>query len=179
MRGCLRTMLALSKNMSPRQLPPYRSCKCLLCHMFPFAMVTVSRVAFQGELGAFSEQGVAQLWPDAEPVPMRDFIDVARAVENGEVELGLLPIENTLAGSVIGSYDALFTCGALHVVGETVVAIHHCVLALPGATLESLRTVASHPVALAQCARFFRSHPHLAAHATYDTAGAAREVAAR
>jgi prephenate dehydratase len=139
----------------------------------------VTRVAFQGELGAFSEQGVAQLWPDAEPVPMRDFIDVARAVENVEVELGLLPIENTLAGSVIGSYDALFTCDALHVVAETVVAIHHCVLALPGATLESLRTVASHPVALAQCGRFFRSHPHLAAHATYDTAGAAREVAAR
>jgi prephenate dehydratase len=140
----------------------------------------VTRVAFQGELGAFSEQGVRQLWPDgAEPVPMREFIDVARAVERGEVELGLLPIENTLAGSVIGSYDALFACDALHVVAETVVAIHHCVLALPGATLDSLRTVASHPVALAQCERFLRSHPQLVAHATYDTAGAAREVVTR
>jgi prephenate dehydratase len=140
----------------------------------------VTRVAFQGELGAFSEQGVRQLWPDgAEPVPMREFIDVAQAVEHGGVELGLLPIENTLAGSVIGSYDALFACDALHVVAETVVAIHHCVLALPGATLTSLRTVASHPVALAQCERFLRNHPHLVAHATYDTAGAAREVVAR
>jgi prephenate dehydratase len=140
----------------------------------------VTRVAFQGELGAFSEQGVRQLWPDSgEPVPMREFIDVAQAVERGQVDLGLLPIENTLAGSVIGSYDALFACDALHVVAETVVAIHHCVLALPGGTLDSLRTVASHPVALAQCERFLRSHPQLVAHATYDTAGAAREVVAR
>jgi prephenate dehydratase len=139
-----------------------------------------TRVAFQGELGAFSEQGVRQLWPDgAEPVPMRDFIDVAGAVERGDVELGLLPIENTLAGSVIGSYDALFACDTLHVVAETVVPIHHCVLALPGATLASLRAVASHPVALAQCERFLRSHPHLVAHVAYDTAGAAREVVSR
>jgi prephenate dehydratase len=138
------------------------------------------RVAFQGELGAFSEQGVRQLWPDAaEPVPMREFIDVARAVERGDVELGLLPIENTLAGSVIGTYDALFACDSLHVVAETVVPIHHCVLALPGTTLDTLRTVASHPVALAQCERFLRDHPHIAASAVYDTAGAAREVAAR
>jgi chorismate mutase/prephenate dehydratase len=109
---------------------------------------------------------------------MREFIDVARAVQNGDVELGLLPIENTLAGSVIGSYDALFACDALHVVAETVVAIHHCVLALPGAPLESLRTVSSHPVALAQCERFLRGRPQLVARATYDTAGAARDVAA-
>ncbi len=139
----------------------------------------MTRVAFQGELGAFSEQGVLQLWPNgAEPVPMREFIDVARAVETGDVELGLLPVENTLAGSVIGSYDALVACETLHAVAETVVAIHHCVLALPGATLDSLRTVSSHPVALAQCERFLRAHPYLMARATYDTAGAAREVAA-
>jgi chorismate mutase/prephenate dehydratase len=109
---------------------------------------------------------------------MREFVDVAAAVERGEVEFGLLPIENTLAGSVIGSYDALFARDTLCVVAETVVAVHHCVLALPGATLQSLRTVASHPVALAQCERFFRSHPHLVARAAYDTAGAAREIAA-
>jgi prephenate dehydratase len=138
------------------------------------------RVAFQGELGAFSEEAVRQLWPHgAEPVPMRDFPDVAHAVHAGDVDLGLLPIENTLAGSVIGSYDALFAREELHVVAETVVAIHHCVLALSDATLDSLRTVASHPVALAQCERFLRSHPHLAPLATYDTAGAAREVATR
>jgi prephenate dehydratase len=140
----------------------------------------VDRVAFQGELGAFSEQAVVQLWPQgAEPVPMREFIDVARAVEAGDVERGVLPIENTLAGSVIGTYDALFACERLHVVAETVVPIHHCVLALRGATLGSLRTVSSHPVALAQCERFLRAHPHITAQAAYDTAGAARDVAAR
>ena len=139
------------------------------------------RVAFQGELGAYSEQAVQQLWPGgaAAPVPMREFADVAQAVEAGDVDLGLLPIENTLAGSVIGSYDALSASGALHVVAETVVAIHHCVLALPGATLDALRTVASHPVALAQCARFLRAHPYVEARAAYDTAGAARDVARR
>ena len=94
----------------------------------------MTRVAFQGELGAFSEQAVLQLWPNgAEPVPMREFIDVARAVETGDVEVGVLPIENTLAGRLIGKYDALFACDAVHAVAETVVAIHHCVLALPGA----------------------------------------------
>ena len=138
------------------------------------------RIAFQGELGAFSEQAIAQLWPDETlPVPMRDFIDVARAVEDGDAELGLLPIENTLAGSVIGSYDAIAACPALHVVAETVVAIHHCVLAPRGATLASVRTVESHPVALAQCARFLREHSWLEARASYDTAGAASDVAAR
>jgi prephenate dehydratase len=138
------------------------------------------RVSFQGELGAFSEEGVVQLWDGrATPVPRREFMDVARAVEAGDTEYGLLPIENTLAGSVIGSYDALAACEALHVVGETVVAIHLCVLAPRGATLAQVTSAASHPVALAQCARFFQEHPRVQARAAYDTAGAAREVAAR
>ena len=138
------------------------------------------RVAFQGELGAFSEEAIGRLWPEsATPVPMREFLDVARAVERGEVEFGLLPIENTLAGSVVGSYDALTACESLHVVAETVVAIHHCVLGVRGARLESLRSVESHPVALAQCGRFLREHPQIEVRAAYDTAGAARDVAAR
>ena len=138
------------------------------------------RVAFQGELGAFSEEAIGQLWPDsATPVPMREFLDVARAVERGEVEFGLLPIENTLAGSVVGSYDALTACESLHVVAETVVAVHHCVLGVPGARLDALRSVESHPVALAQCGRFLREHPRIEVRAAYDTAGAARDVAAR
>jgi prephenate dehydratase len=138
------------------------------------------RVAFQGELGAFSEEAIGQLWPGtATPVPTREFLDVARAVERGEVDFGLLPIENTLAGSVVGSYDALTTCESLHVVAETVVAIHHCVLGVRGARLDELRSVESHPVALAQCGRFLREHPQIEVRAAYDTAGAARDVAAR
>lgn len=137
-------------------------------------------VAFQGELGAYSEEGVMQFWNGrAVPVPRREFRDVARAVETGETDYGLLPIENTLAGSVVGSYDALAACEALHVVGETTVAIHHCVLAPPGAELGRMERVASHPVALAQCARFLGERPRLHVEAAYDTAGAARAVAER
>src|SRR5690348_7506013 len=137
-------------------------------------------VAFQGELGAFSEEGVMQLWDGrAVPVPQREFVDVVRAVETGATEYGLLPIENTLAGSVIGSYDALAACETVHVVGETVVPIHHCLLAPRGATLERLASAASHPVALAQCAHFFRAHPRIEQRVAYDTAGAAQDVAER
>ena len=137
------------------------------------------RVAFQGEPGAFSEDGIAQLWDGrAESVPQRDMLEVARAVERGETEFGLLPIENTLAGSVVASYDALTACESLHVIGETVVAIHLCLLALPGTTTDAVSRVFSHPVALAQCGEFLRRHPHLEARASHDTAGAAREVAA-
>jgi prephenate dehydratase len=142
-------------------------------------VTTPARIAFQGELGAFSEEAIRNLDAHAIPVPCREFIDVAQAVENGEVDAGMLPIENTLAGSVVGSYDALTACESLHVTAETVVEIHHCVLAPRGAALASITTVESHPVALAQCTRWLRSHPAISARAAYDTAGAARDVAER
>jgi prephenate dehydratase len=137
------------------------------------------RVAFQGELGAFSERGVAQHWAGrAEPVPMREFDAVARAVDAGEVDFGLLPVENVIAGPVTASLAAIAAWPSLGIVGETTVAIELCALALPGASLGTLRRVRSHPVALAQCGAFLRRHPHLAAEPHYDTAGAARDVAA-
>ena len=142
-------------------------------------MTTPARIAFQGELGAFSEEAIRNLDAHAVPVPCREFIDVAQAVESGDVDAGMLPIENTLAGSVVGSYDALTACESLHVVAETVVEIHHCVLAPRGAALAALATVESHPVALAQCTRWLRSHPEITARAAYDTAGAARDIAQR
>jgi prephenate dehydratase len=134
------------------------------------------KVAFQGELGAFSEEAVRMFFGEkAEPVPRREFRDVGQAVANGEVEYGALPVENTLAGGVGASYDVLAR-ESLHVVGEVIVPIHHCVLAISGATLGKLTRVLSHPVALAQAQRFFESHPKIQAIAVYDTAGAAREV---
>jgi prephenate dehydratase len=136
----------------------------------------MTKVAFQGELGAFSEEAVHQLFPGAEPVPRRSFAEVGEAVASGRVELGLLPIENTLAGSVVGSYDVL-AGGELSVVGEVVTPIHHCVLGVPGATLDGLTQILSHPVALAQCQQFFQAREGLEAVAFYDTAGAAQEVA--
>lgn len=134
-------------------------------------------VAFQGELGAFSEEAVRRFFgEEVEPIPQRDFADVGRAVMTGEVECGVLPIENTLAGSVVGSYDVL-ACNDLMVVGEVITPIHHCVLGIPGANLEQLSRVLSHPVALAQCTRFLQACPGMEAMAFYDTAGAAREIA--
>lgn len=137
------------------------------------------RVAFQGELGAYSEEAVRRHWPGdgTEPVPRRNSADVVRAVEEKAVDFGLLPIENSLAGIVVATYDALSASRGTHVVGETILPIHHCLLALPGATIEGLTRVASHPVALAQCGRFFERHRSLDVEAAYDTAGAARDVA--
>jgi prephenate dehydratase len=137
------------------------------------------RVAFQGELGAFSEEAVHRFFGDSvEPVPRREFADVGTAVIDGEVEFGLLPIENTLAGSVVGSYDVL-AGGNLEIVGEVITPIHHCVLGTPDADIAGLKRVLSHPVALAQCTRFLRARRGVEAVAVYDTAGAAKEVAER
>jgi prephenate dehydratase len=135
------------------------------------------RVAYQGAPGAYSEEAVVRLWPHAVPVPSRECIDVARAIESGEVNAGVLAVENTVAGSVVASYDALAACERVRAIGETIIGIHHCVLAAPGTSLAAIRWVESHPVALAQCGRFFDRHPHLEPRATYDTAGSALEVA--
>jgi prephenate dehydratase len=139
-------------------------------------MITIS---FQGELGAFSEEAARRFFADpVEPIPHRTFAEVGEAVIEERVDYGLLPIENSLAGSVVGSYDVL-AAPELVVVGEVVTPIHHCLLALPGVELGALTHVLSHPVALAQCQRFFHGHPGLEAVAFYDTAGAAKEIADR
>lgn len=137
-----------------------------------------TRVAFQGELGAYSYEALRAFFgATADPVPCRDFESVGRSVLSGTVTYGLLPIENSLAGSVIPSYDVLGS-QPLDVVGEVVWPIHHCLLALPGGGIDRLHRVLSHPVALAQCTRFFAGHPGLEAVSHYDTAGAAKAVAA-
>lgn len=137
----------------------------------------MTSVAFQGELGAYSEEAVLRFFGEAAvPVPCRSFEDVGAAVESGETGWGLLPIENTIAGSVVGSYDVL-AASELAVVGEVVAPISHCLLGIAGATIGGLRRVLSHPVALAQCTRYLRSLDGVEVLATYDTAGAAREVA--
>lgn len=137
------------------------------------------RVAFQGELGAFSEEAVQRAFATgAEPVPCRENRDVARQVARVQVDAGVLPVENTLAGSVPASYDAILGEPILHIVREVVLPIHHCIMGCPGASLDTIRTIESHPIALAQCARWFAKHPSIHPRASYDTAGAARDVAA-
>jgi len=135
------------------------------------------RVAFQGELGAFSEEAVREFFgADAVPVPRREFRDLGAAVLSGEADFGMLPIENSLAGSVLPAHDVLLG-SELEVVGEVIRPIRLCLLSVAAASLDSVRRVLSHPVALAQCTRYLMGHPEMEALAVYDTAGAAREVA--
>ena len=136
------------------------------------------RVAFQGEQGAYSELAAELLWPGSERVPFRENDDVVRAVARHEADAGVLAIENSLAGSVTATMDALLDADDVHVVCETVVPITHCLLGLPGTSIEDIRSVESHPIALAQCRSFLERHPGLEPRSVYDTAGAARDVAA-
>src|SRR6266508_4280364 len=136
------------------------------------------RIAFQGEPGAYSEEALFLLEPDAESQPHRKFRDVAQAVLERRADLGLLPIENSLVGSIATNCDLIAESG-LAIVSEVVSAVHHCLLGVPGAGRDSLRRVLSHPVALAQCERFLRGLAGVEVVAFYDTAGAAAEVARR
>jgi prephenate dehydratase len=135
------------------------------------------RVAFQGERGAFSEDAVVMLWPDARPLPCRTVFDVTRAVLDGEADAGVLPVENTIFGNVDAALSAIASATELHVVGETTLNIRQCLLASADATLEHIEVVESHPVALAQCGRFLSLLSNARVKAVDDTAGAARAVA--
>jgi prephenate dehydratase len=133
------------------------------------------RVAFQGEPGAFSEAAVLRLLPAAEPCAYPTFEDVFDAVHERRAALGVVPIENSIGGSIHRNYDLLVE-GDLAIVGEVQIPIVHNLLALPGVRLEDVRRVLSHPQALAQCAGFLRGLPDVEAIATYDTAGSAKMV---
>lgn len=134
-------------------------------------------VAFQGEAGAFSEEAVRHLLgEECRTLPRRSFEAVREAVVSGEARLGLLPVENSVAGTVVRAYDALAR-GGIRVTAEVVRPIRHFLLAPRGATEAGLRRILSHPVALAQCTRYLESRPEVEAVAVHDTAGAARTVA--
>src|SRR5271169_208350 len=120
-----------------------------------------ARVAFQGEPGAFSEQAAIQLLGGAiSTVPRATFDAAFRAIDEGAADALLAPVENTLAGSVVRVYDLLLQ-SRLTIVAETILPIEHHLIACPGATLQGIHSVASHPMALAQCERFFTTHPDL------------------
>jgi prephenate dehydratase len=134
-------------------------------------------VAIQGEAGSFSHAAALEIHGDVRLVPCATFVELFRAVEGGAATSGVVPIENTLAGSVHENYD-LLSAHPLHVVAETELRIRHCLIAPPRMTLGHIRRVASHPVALAQCRRFFTTHPDLVAVPAYDTAGSVRDLMA-
>jgi prephenate dehydratase len=133
------------------------------------------KVAFQGERGAYSEAAAFAYFGAVEPAPRRTLLDVFDAVERGEAARGMVPVENSQAGSINETYD-LLARRSLHIVGEHNQRIEHCLLALPGDTLQSIRTVMSHPQALAQCEAFLRRGGWEIVPA-YDTAGSAKIVA--
>src|SRR6266436_2476267 len=137
------------------------------------------RVAFQGEPGAFSEAAAIQLLGGAiTTVPRATFDAAFRAINEQAADALLAPVENTLAGSVVRAYDLLLQ-SRLTIVAETILPIEHHLITCPGATLKDIRSVASHPMALAQCERFFSSHPRLKRVPAEDTAGSVREVLSR
>jgi len=134
------------------------------------------RVAFQGEPGAFSEAAAVQLLgEEIQTVPRATFDATFRAIAEGAADALLLPVENTLAGSVVRVYDLLLH-SPLEMCGETILPIEHHLMGLPGANIDSLRSVASHPMALAQCEQFFESHPRVKRVPAEDTAGSVREM---
>src|SRR6266581_1540139 len=137
---------------------------------------TAMRVAFQGEPGAFSEAAAIQLLGgEIRTVPRATFEAAFTAIAEGAADALLAPVENSLAGSVVRVFDLLME-SRLAIVAETILPIEMQLIAAPGASLADIRSVASHPMALAQCERFFATHPQWKRVPAEDTAGSVREV---
>jgi prephenate dehydratase len=133
------------------------------------------KIAFQGEPGANSDIASREVYPDCEPIPCATFEDALAAIQSGEAELGMIPIENSIAGRVADIHH-LLPHANLHIIGEHFLRIQFHLMAPKGATLKTIKTVESHIHALGQCRRFIREHDYRAVIAT-DTAGAAMQVA--
>ena len=133
------------------------------------------RIAIQGEAGSFSHDAAERLVPGCTIVACARSAEVFDKVESGAVPAAVIPIENSLAGSVTEHFDLLLARD-VHVERELQLRIVHNLIAAPGVKLAALRRVLSHPVALDQCRDFFRAHPRTSAEAFYDTAGSVRHV---
>src|SRR5207249_6259224 len=136
----------------------------------------VMKIAYQGEPGAFSEAAARRVDLEANLIPCHSFEEVFAAVDAGPATHGVLPIENSIGGSIHRNYDLLLE-HELPIVGEVELVVVHHLLALPGATLAGLKRVYSHPQGLAQCERFLRTLTGVEIVATYDTAGSAKMIA--
>jgi prephenate dehydratase len=134
-------------------------------------------VAFQGEAGAYSQQALRNYFgPDATSLPCASFSGIFDAIHNGKAQRGILPVENSLAGTVSDAYDQLADHD-LRIQGEVILRVEHCLMAPAGLTLRDIKRVKSHPQALAQCQQTLRRQG-IEAVVHYDTAGAARDLAA-
>ncbi|MCW8058616.1 prephenate dehydratase [Agrobacterium tumefaciens] len=136
--------------------------------------LSTNHIAFQGEFGANSDMACRDMFPDMEPLPCPTFEDAFNAIENGEADLGMIPIENTLAGRVADIHH-LLPESRLHIIGEYFMPIRFQLMVMPGVKKDEIRTVHSHIHALGQCRKIIRSNgwkPVIAG----DTAGSARLV---
>lgn len=140
------------------------------------AISAVNTVAFQGELGAFSHSAALKLLGSrASLLPSESFKSVFEAMAGGTAEAAVIPIENTLHGSVHENYDLLLQYDT-PIIGETTLRISHNLIVVPGTKLSAVRRALSHPVALNQCRRFFEKHPRIQPVAFYDTAGSVKAL---
>jgi prephenate dehydratase len=133
------------------------------------------KIAIQGEPGSFSHEAALKLVPGGTIVPCTLSAEVFAALAEGRVEAAVIPIENSLAGSVSEHFDLLLAHD-VKVERETLLRIHHNLIAISGATTGEIDRVFSHPVALAQCRRFLAEHPRMEAFASYDTAGSVKQL---
>lgn len=133
------------------------------------------KIAIQGEPGSFSHEAALKLVPDAEIVPCALSAEVFAALDSGAADAVVIPIENSLAGSVLEHFDLLLHHD-VKVVRETSLRIRHNLIAVAGAKLDEIDRVYSHAVALAQCRRFLAEHPRMKAVAFYDTAGSVKQL---
>jgi prephenate dehydratase len=130
------------------------------------------QVAFQGEHGAYSEQAILDYFRDAETIPCESFDLVFDAVHAKQCDAGLIPVENSIAGSIHQNYDLLFQ-HPLHITGEYVLRVRHCLIALPDVKMGEIKKAISHPQALGQCVDYLRKHG-IKAEQAYDTAGSVK-----
>ena len=137
----------------------------------------MSKIAFQGFHGAYSDLACRAVFPGMETLPCRAFEDAFRAVTDGEADLAMIPVDNTLAGRVADVHH-LIPRGGLHIIGEYFLPVRHALLAPKGATIDGLTHVHSHIHAIPQCRKMIK-RLGLDAHVHADTAGAAAEVAER
>jgi len=135
----------------------------------------ILKIGFQGEKGAYSEKAIAALYNEqqVENVAFRTSYAVIDALKKKKIDFGLLPIENSIMGSITHTYDLLLE-NRLHIVQEVIIPIHHALLALTGVKQKELKTIYSHPAAIAQCEVFLRKFEKAEILPTYDTAGSAR-----
>jgi prephenate dehydratase len=135
----------------------------------------IMRIAFQGEPGAYSEAAALRFSSHAETLPCESFEQVFDAVQNGKTTFGILPIENSIGGSIHRNYDLLLE-HELPVVAEVLLQVSHNLLAFPGTKMADIKKVYSHPQGLAQCEGFLSSLRGVEIVATYDTAGSAKMI---